>query len=286
MTYLLIVSLIWAFSFGLIKGNLAGLDSNFVAMARLAVSFIVFAPFLNLRGLNRLLSVRLMSLGAIQYGIMYITYIYSFQFLKAYEVALFTIFTPLYVTLINDLMIKKFNKFFLLTALLAIAGTGIIVFQDISQSQLIKGFAIVQISNLSFAFGQVFYKKFMKANWQIKDHQIFGLLYFGALVLTIIPAMITTDWKNLILEPSQIYTLLYLGVIASGICFFLWNVGATKTNTGALAIFNNFKIPLAISVSLIFFHEEADIIKLIIGGMIVLSALFINEHFKRVINTE
>ena len=46
MVFLLLVSLIWAFSFGLIKGNLTGLDSNFVAFCRMFVSLLIFLPFL------------------------------------------------------------------------------------------------------------------------------------------------------------------------------------------------------------------------------------------------
>ena len=40
MVYLLVVSIIWAFSFGLIKNQLAGLDANFIAAARLLVSLL------------------------------------------------------------------------------------------------------------------------------------------------------------------------------------------------------------------------------------------------------
>ena len=52
MIYLLAVSLIWAFSFGLIKGNLVGLDSNFVSFVRLFISFLVFVPFLKIKNLE------------------------------------------------------------------------------------------------------------------------------------------------------------------------------------------------------------------------------------------
>jgi len=51
MIYLLLVSIAWAFSFGLIKGNLAGVDSNFVSFARMAFSLLVFLPFLKYKNL-------------------------------------------------------------------------------------------------------------------------------------------------------------------------------------------------------------------------------------------
>jgi drug/metabolite transporter (DMT)-like permease len=73
-------------------------------------------------------------------------------------------------------------------------------------------------------------------------------------------------------------TLLYLGIIPSGIGFFLWNYGAKLTNIGSLAIFNNIKIPLGISVSILFFEETANFWNLFIGGLLVTIALVINEY--------
>src|SRR5512146_3367503 len=103
MVELFVVSLVWAFSFGLIKDNLTSIDPNFVAVARLFISLLVFLPFLRLKDLALYTLARLMFVGAIQYGLMYITYNLSFHYLKAYDVALFTIFTPVYVTMVDNL---------------------------------------------------------------------------------------------------------------------------------------------------------------------------------------
>ncbi len=277
MIHLIIVSLIWAFSFGLIKGNLTGLDSNFVSFARILISLLVFLPFLRLHGVNRRLALRLMITGALQFGVMYIAYIFSFQFLKAYEVALFTIFTPIYITLLNDGFRKKFNSFHLLMAFLAVIGTGVIVFKSLTRSDLLLGFLVVQISNICFAVGQIYYREVMRQKPQVKDYQIFGLLYLGAVLITGLAASFTTNWASLSLTGSQIWTLLYLGVLASGICFFLWNYGARQVNGGTLAVINNLKVPLAVAVSVMVFGESANIPRLLIGGGIVLAALFFSE---------
>lgn len=277
MLYLWIVSLLWAFSFGLIKGQLTGLDASFVAFARLLLAGLAFLPFLRLRGVDRRLAVRLALIGAVQYGLMYVTYIYSFRFLKAYEVALFTIFTPLYVTLINDAYHRRLNWFSLLATVLAVAGTAIVQQANLLSPDLTRGFLIVQISNLCFALGQVAYREVMRPHSQIRDGQIFGLLYFGGTLAAGLPALFTTPWASLNLLPNQALTLLYLGVVASAVGFFLWNVGARKVNAGTLAIFNDLKIPLAVAVSLIFFGEQADLPRLLIGGAVVLAALALNE---------
>ncbi len=281
MIPLIIVSFIWAFSFGLIKGNLTGLDSNLVALIRMSLALLIFLPFLNLRGINRKLAIRLLFIGAIQYGIMYISYIYSYQYLKAYQVALLTIFTPLYVTLFDDIYCRRFHRIFFATAGLSVLGTGIIVFREWSFQGFQAGVLLVQISNISFAAGQIMYKRSMAGQSVLKDHQVFGYLYMGAVLTTFFATVFTVDFSGITITMKQGWTLLYLGLLPSGICFFLWNYGARRVNTGALSVLNNLKVPLAVACSMIFFHEKGNIVKLLAGGVFILGALVINEKLTR-----
>ena len=284
MIYLLIVSLVWAFSFGIIKGQLTGLDSNFVAFTRMCLSFILFLPFIKFRRISPQNIIVLVFLGMIQFGLMYVAYILAYQYLKAYQVALFTILTPIYVTVIHDAIEQRFHIRFLIAAILAILGAGIIVLSDISWIEISIGFFLMQVSNIAFAFGQVYYRKLMKNLPDLTDASAFVYLYFGAVLLTGIFSLITTDFSSLVLTNMQILSLIYLGIVASGICFFLWNIGARKANAGTLSVLNNLKIPLAILVSLLFFNESVDLLRLIIGGLLVLFAMTIseNEWIKRI----
>ena len=281
MIYLLLVSIAWAFSFGLIKGNLAGVDSNFVSFARMACALLVFLPFVKFRKLPGKKFFLLMLDGFLQFGIMYIAYTAAFRYLQAYEVALFTIFTPVYVTLINDTFAQKFNPTFLLTALLAVAGTFVIEYGQAVNPGFWWGFLLVQISNLGFAFGQIYYRHLMANETELKDRDVFGVLYLGAALGTGAVTLIFTPLNSLQLSPTIEWTLAYLGIFASGICFFLWNLGARKVNTGALAIFNDLKIPLSVTVSLLIFGEKTNLPALLIGGTIILISLVLNELWVR-----
>ncbi|PIQ07698.1 MAG: EamA family transporter [Ignavibacteriales bacterium CG18_big_fil_WC_8_21_14_2_50_31_20] len=278
MICLLLVSILWAFSFGIIKDNLISIDSNFISFARLFISFIVFLPFIKIKNLGQKLIFQLLIIGSIQYGIMYVTYIFAFQFLKAYEVVLFTVFTPIYVVIINDIFKKKIHLKFYITAMLSLIGSGIVVWQEITSVNLVFGFLLMQISNFAFAFGQVFYKKVMINKPNIKDQHIFAILYFGGFVAAFVFSIFTTNYSIITLTNNEITSLLYLGIIASGVGFFLWNYGAKITNIGTLAVFNNLKIPLGVLVSVLFFSEIVNIWNLIIGGLLVSIALLINEY--------
>lgn len=280
MGYLLVVSLIWAFSFGLIKNSLAGVDPFFVAAARLGIALLVLLPFFRPRGLGRPLSIRLLMVGAVQYGGMYAAYTYAFHYLQAYEVALFTVFTPLYVSLYHGLIRRRLNPAYLLWAALAVAGAWLVKSGSALRPDLWAGFWIVQISNVCFAVGQVAYRRALAGRTQ-KDSQVFALLYLGGFAAAGLASMVFTDWHTLQIGAQQWLTLLYLGAVASGLCFFWWNAGARQVNTGTLAVFNNLKIPLAVVVSLAFFGERANPLNLAVGGGLALAALLLSEWTAR-----
>lgn len=279
MVNLLITSLIWAFSFGLIKGGLEGIPSPAITVIRLGIAFIVFLPFLKPAKLPIRTVADLLFTGAVQYGLMYLFYIEAFRHLKAHEIALFTVFTPFFVSLIHDIFEKKINLVAFCSCLLAVTGGLIIQYNQPTSTNLQAGFLLMQISNICFAFGQVRYRRIMAELKVFKsDLQIFGLLYFGATITAMLAAC-TTDWSAIVFTHKQLLILAYLGTIAAGLGFFLWNAGARQVSPGTLAVFNNLKIPLGIIVSIVFFGESVNWRSLLTGGSLMLLALFLNERF-------
>lgn len=273
MLALLVVSLIWSFSFGFIKANLASLDANFVAAARLLIAALVFLPLLRVRKLAPRDLGRLALVGAVQYGLMYLTYIASFKYLQSYQVALFTAFTPIYVTLIHDAFERKLNWLNLLTALVAVLGSTVIINQSERRDLAMAAFVVLQVSNLCFAFGQIAYQRWMREMPNVADQDVFGLLYLAGFLTAGAAAAVFTPWGTFQLTGAQAASLLYLGVVASGVGFFLWNYGARRVDAGVLAIMNDLKIPLAVVVSLLIFGEKANMPRLLVGGGLLLAAL-------------
>jgi len=110
---------------------------------------------------------------------MYITYLQAYRYLEAYQVALFTIFTPLYVTLINDLQTRRFRPGSLGAAGMAVVGAAVITYHNTSLKGILTGFCLMQLSNLCFAYGQIEYKRLRPSFSHFKDHQVYGLLVPG-----------------------------------------------------------------------------------------------------------
>lgn len=281
MVYLFIVSFVWALSFGLIKNQLAGLDSTLVSTVRVALAALVFLPFLRPRLIRVSDVIQLTVVGAVQFGAMYLLYLHAFKFLKSFEVALFTTTTPLYIILFDAALRRKFVAQHWVAACLAVAGTVVIVWRGVASADLTTGFLLVQLSNICFAVGQLAYRRIRSDMTTSPDYQVFAWLYLGALAISLATAAVTSDWKAFHPTESQWLVLAYLGVLASGVCFFLWNRGATRVNTGTLAALNNAKVPLAILCSLVLFHEKADLTRLLIGGGLLVGAVLIAERAGR-----
>jgi drug/metabolite transporter (DMT)-like permease len=265
MFILLAVSVIWSFSFGLMKG-LSGLNSTAVAVLRLAVSLVVFLPFFRPGRMGGAQMARLALIGAVQFGAVYILYLRSYAHLRAYEVALFTISTPIFVAAIDAVAERRWSTRYAAAAALSVAGAGIVLWASIADAGVLGGFVLVQLSNVCFAAGQVAWRRERRRlPAGATDASVFALPFAGALLLTLAVSLFATDWGAFAPTHSQWVTIAYLGAVASGLGFFLWNLGAARVNAGTLAALNNAKIPLGIASSLVFFGEKADLPRLLAG---------------------
>lgn len=285
MHYLLITTLIWAFSFGLIGKVLQGLDPLMVASARLVIALLMFLPLLRPQRLSRREQAQLAMIGAVQFGLMYVCYISAFRFLPSHLVALFSVLTPLYVVLIHDLRQQQFHARYLLAALLSVAGAAVIKARSGESDSIWFGFALMQVSGLAFAYGQIAYRDWKLQQPSVRDSECFGFLYAGGALCALLASCGIRSNAAGLLDASwtQLGVILYLGAVASGLGFFLWNKGASQCSTGALAACNNALIPLAMGVSLIVFGEisgasASDLVRLFIGAALIGAAVIIGKQ--------
>jgi drug/metabolite transporter (DMT)-like permease len=285
MVYLVITTLIWAFSFGLIGNTLKGIDPLQIADTRLLLALLVFLPLLKLYQTSWQEKWQLTLIGAVQFGVMYTCYISAFSFLPSHLVALFSVLTPLYIVIINDLRQRCFSPWYLLATILSVIGAAVIKMGDIDSSEIWVGFGLMQIANMAFAFGQVYYRDWKLARPHITDVSVFGFLYLGASIFTILASLLISQQPPIPISatPTQWLVLVYLGVVASGLGFFFWNKGATQISVGVLAAFNNAVVPLAMFASLFVFGEAnggttQELVRLSIGSLLIVMALWIAKR--------
>ncbi|WP_218055899.1 carboxylate/amino acid/amine transporter [Gilliamella sp. Gris3-2] len=282
MLYLIFVTIIWSFSFSFIAVYLSGqVDSWFAVVMRVLFAFITFIPFLRFKNIRFKQMLLLMGVGACQLGIMYFFYYNSFQYILVPEVLLFTIFTPIYVTVIYDLLQQHpLRLSYLLMAIIAVVGAAIIRYDHISANFII-GFLLIQGANIVFALGQVGYKRIMEV-YPMPQHQAFAWVYFGAVIVASFGWLLFGDASKLPTTNLQWGIIIWLGIVASGVCYFLWNYGATKVDSGTLAIMNNVVIPTGILVNVVIWHQSIDWGRFLIGSTVIIFALILHNKFKRI----
>lgn len=278
MAYLSAVTLLWAFSFSLIGVYLAGqVDAWFSAFTRVALATCVFVPFLLRTHIPGSLKLKLMGVGAVQLGLMYGCYYHSFLYLSVPEVLLFTVMTPVYITLLNDILNKQLSLQYLLVACIAVIGAVAIRYEQLD-GDFLFGLLLVQGANLCFATGQVTYKRLM-SQCTLDHKTVFGWFFVGALLVSGLFLVLFGNFEKLPTTSTQWGILTYLGLIASGFGYFAWNKGATIVDVGTLAVMNNVLIPAGIVVNVAIWNREADLVRLALGGGIMVFALWLNHHF-------
>jgi len=276
VAYLIVVSLLWAFSFGLIKTQLAGYDPLLVAAARLLLSLAAFAPWLLRHRPPAPLRARLMAVGAVQFGLMYVAYIAAYRYLPAYAVALFTVFTPLYVVLILDFGSGRLRRGPLLGSLLAVVGGALVAWRALPGGAALPGILLLQASNLCFAGGQVAYRRLMRGPYSVPslpEAARTGWMYLGAALATTAAALLFGHAPDAPPGGRALLALLYLGLIPSALAFHLWNKGTLRASAGGLAVANNLKIPLAVLVAWAVFGEDAPYGRVLAGLAVILAGL-------------
>ncbi|CRN01426.1 carboxylate/amino acid/amine transporter [Pseudomonas sp. 34 E 7] len=278
MGYLLIVTLIQAFSFSLIGEYLAGhVDSYFAVLVRVVLAGLIFIPLTRWRSVAPAFMRGMLVIGALQFGVTYVCLYLSFRVLTVPEVLLFTILTPLHVTLIEDALNRRFNPWALVAALVAVAGAAVIRFDQITPNFLM-GFLLLQLANFTYAAGQVMYKHLVARYPSDQPHyRRFGYFYLGAL-LVVLPAFLLFGKADFLPQaPLQWGVLVFLGLISTALGMYWWNKGACLVNGGTLAVMNNLHVPVGLLLNLLIWNQHEPLGRLALGGLVILAAVGVSR---------
>ncbi|WNW11482.1 carboxylate/amino acid/amine transporter [Pseudomonas sp. DTU_2021_1001937_2_SI_NGA_ILE_001] len=278
MNYLLIVTLIQAFSFSLIGVYLAGhVDSYLAVLIRVLLAGLVFIPLTRWRQVEPGFMRGMLLIGALQFGITYVCLYLSFRVLTVPEVLLFTILTPLHVTLIEDALNRRFNPWALLAAVVAVLGAGVIRYDGLDGDYL-GGFLLLQLANFTYAAGQVLYRH-LTARYpsDLPDYRRFGYFFVGAL-LVVLPAFLAFgNPQRLPDAPQQWLVLVFLGLCSTALAMYWWNKGACLVPVGTLAAMGNLHVPLGLLINLLIWNRHEDLGRLLVGGLVIVASIWIGR---------
>ncbi|MGV3345460.1 carboxylate/amino acid/amine transporter [Enterobacteriaceae bacterium LUAb1] len=279
MAFLIITTVVWAFSFSLIGEYLAGqVDSIFAVLVRLVLATLLFLPFLRWRGRPVSTLLLYMLAGAIQLGIMYLISFEAYLCLSVSEFLLFTVMTPLYITLIYDLISRRtLRTGYACSASLAVLGAVIIRYDQLSD-RFWFGLLLVQMANICFAIGIVGYKRLQETR-PMPQHQAFSWFYLGAVTVVLIAWWLWGNPQKLPTTALQWGILVWLGIVASGLGYFMWNYGATQVDAGTLGIMNNMHVPAGLFVNLLVWQQQPHWISFMIGAGVIFASLWVHKRW-------
>jgi carboxylate/amino acid/amine transporter len=276
--YLILVTLLWAFSYSLIGEHIAGrVDSDFAVLLRVVIAVAVFAPFTRWRGLPWRLAGGLWLAGVLQFGVTYLALYRSYEVLTVPEVLLFTVLTPIYITLFDDSLSRRFNPWSLVAAAVAVTGGIVIRFHRIEGEYLI-GFLLLQLANATFAAGQVLCRQLLaRYPTDLPLYRFFGHFFLGAMALAIPSFLLFGDFAKLPQTAVQWGVLTYMGLFATALGMYWWVKGSTQVDAGTLAIMNELHVPVGLVVNLLFWNRNANLRTLALGGTVILFSLWVNR---------
>jgi carboxylate/amino acid/amine transporter len=273
MGLLWLVTLIWAFSFSLIGEFLSGrVDPYLAVSSRMLLALVLFLPWLMKSTSSRSQAMALAAIGAVQLGLMYLLLYHSFLYLSVAEVLLFTILTPVYISVLDYFWrYKKLHLRWLGPALLAILGALVIRYQNLS-ADFWWGLLLIQAANFCFAFGQVAYRQLDLGSVATQRYN-FGWFFVGATVISLVATALFADWNKMPSTSLDYGILIWLGLVASGLGYWLWNAGARQVNANQLAVMNNVLIPAGLVVNFVFWQQNVNWWTLSAGSVLILVSL-------------
>lgn len=73
--------------------------------------------------------------------------------------------------------------------------------------------------------------------------------------------------------------LVWLGVGASGLGYFMWNYGATQWMPERSGIMNNFHVPAGLLVNLAIWQQQPHWPSFILGAAVIMSSLWVHRRW-------
>jgi drug/metabolite transporter (DMT)-like permease len=194
----------------------------------------------------------------------------SLKFLEGHVVALLMLTTPIYMFLIESFSLKKgqYLRFFITFIVVLVSIISWTVYEaffefeaqkNLQFSLNFKGILFTQLSNISFAVGQILLKKFFEKTTELPVICASPVLYLGATIMCM-PLALSSIFIPKLTIPSMscILSLLVFGIIFFGVAQYLWNVGITRTNIRTVSVLSNIQIPMAVIISGIVFRENVS----------------------------
>jgi drug/metabolite transporter (DMT)-like permease len=286
VTELIATVIIWGLSFALAKKALNQFTPFELVTIRLALGALTASILFKItekKSPKAGWAVALI-LGLFEFAGTYILYTWSLSYLPSGVVGTLTLLTPVLTFVVGFLFgVNPMSWRGFLATLLSLFGAAMCfpIFKIFGAVDVSKGaafgFCLLMVSNLLFAVGNVIISKLEKSKKWSQGLTAKGLAWGVAFAF-----MVTLFTQH---SPADHFSNLhgwilpiYLGVVATGLGFFLWNKGVQKVSAFPASVIGNFKGPLSVLWGVILLGEHFDF-KFVLGLILLfLSTQLVSSH--------
>ena len=196
------------------------------------------------------------------------------------NVALLTCTAPVFIVLVSFLLVKnreKLGRYFWYGSILALVGIALVVYSGHAKPKINPlGDMLSILAALSWAFYTIFLKR---VSGRYKILFITRKVFFYG-VITLLPLFLISPLNldaEMLAKPVVWGNLLYLGVVASLMCFFLWSL--VVKNLGAVRATNYVYLSPAITMAAgAIIIDETITAVAIVGAVMILTGVALTER--------
>ena len=284
----LIVSVIlWATTFGATKLSLIEIPPISLALFRFVIASLILLLFIQVKKENKSLKNAFKKdtpffivLGLIGISLMYILENFAIKFTTTSQVAIIMNADPILIALLAYFFIgEKFNARKIFGIIIGFIGVSLVVFNEadfiaLFKSQSFLGNILALAASLTWAIYTIMIKKKIEQYGTLTVttiSSIFGaiFLFFAVFLFEGFPNIATFSLNSWIL-------ILYLGIIISGLNFYLWNYALKHFDASKVGMYW-FLAPIIAVIIGIFFFKESLTLMMILGTILIFIGIYLTE---------
>lgn len=285
---LLITVLIWSSSFATIKIGLQEIGPLTLAFVRGFLASIFLLAIITIKNENNKFIKSItrdwkyfLILGTIGIALFNIFQNVGVKYTSSALAGILININPVFILILSGLFLQEVvtgNK--VMGIVIGFMGVVVILFvgQNISEiikSQTFLGNLLVIGSALSWAFYSVMNKNISS---KYSPLHLTAMAYiFGSILLFLIAILFEKVSNLFLFSVKSWFILLYLGIVASAITFFLWNFALSKMEASKASVFLFLGPVIAVIIGWSFMGEVITIYT-IIGSVLVLFGVYLTER--------
>lgn len=287
----LIANVLWGASFLASKYTLQAWGPFMASSLRFAIATIAF--FIVVTILRKKIErpkkakewMSLILIGTSGFGILYPMQLAGLKYISSGLSAAIMLISPLIVLLLGRAILgEKLSVFKWISLGLGLIGGSVLLFSRngsgtvIWNSELLIGSLLTLASSSSLAFSVIFTRK---NSGKFSSVSItFWSMAIGFIELTLATLIFEENAINNIFENSNLMSwmaLIFLALVCSAFCFFIWNAALAKTSPQEIASSMHIKTPTAVIIGTLIGNEIFGI-QGIIGTSLVMAGVWLSQQ--------